>query len=99
MTTETHLAKQAVQDKLASQLKTAEATLDTLKARAEAAKANVEVKAAAELIGKKPVIQQKLLELKKTGEDQWERARREVETHIAGFEKSVKDLDSKVKRS
>ncbi len=99
MNTEMHLAKQAMHDKLASQLKMAEATLDTLKARAEAAKANVEIKAIAELVSKKPVIHQKLGELKKAGENEWERAKRDAETHIAGFEKSVKDISSKVKRS
>lgn len=99
MNTDMHLAKQATHDKLASQLKTAEATLDTLKARAEAAKANVEIKAIAELVSKKPVIQQKLGALKKAGENEWERAKRDAETHIADFEKSVKGIGSKVKRS
>lgn len=99
MNTDLHLAKQATHDKLASQLRTAEATLDTLKARAEAAKANVEIKAIAELVRKKPVIQQKLGELRKAGDNEWERAKRDVETHIADFEKSVKGIGSKVKRS
>lgn len=97
MNTDMHLAKQAANDKLASQLKTAEATLDTLKARAEATKANVEMKAIAELVSKKSVIQQKLGELKRAGENDWEGAKRDAETRIADFEKSVKGIGSKVK--
>ena len=99
MTTDMHLAKQAAHDKLASQLKTAEAALDTLKARAEAAKANLEIKAIGELTSKKSVIQQKLQELQKAGENQWEHAQRDAETHLAAFEKSVKGIESKMKRS
>ena len=53
MSTDVKLAKQAIHDKLESQIKTAEAKLDTLKARAETAKANVEIKAIAELLTKK----------------------------------------------
>lgn len=45
-----NLAKQAVHDKLESQINTAEAKLNTLKARAETAKANVELKAITELL-------------------------------------------------
>ena len=48
MSTDVNMAKQAIHDKLESQIKTAEAKLDTLKARAETAKANVEIKAVAE---------------------------------------------------
>ncbi len=43
-------------------------------------------------------MQQKLLELKNAGEDRWDRVRRDVEAHIADFEKSVKDLDAKFKQ-
>jgi len=56
MSTEVNIAKQAIHDMLESKIKTAEAKLDTLKARAENAKANVEIKAVAELLAKKPVI-------------------------------------------
>ena len=69
MSTDVNLAKHAIHDKLESQIKTAEAKLDTLKARAETAKANVEIKAIAELLTRKRGIQQKLQELKKSGED------------------------------
>ena len=49
METGANKVKQAIQGKLASQLKTAEAKLDELKAQAEAAKANAETKAISEL--------------------------------------------------
>jgi ATP-dependent Clp protease ATP-binding subunit ClpA len=97
MTTDLDVAKQAAYDKLAAQLKTAEATLDSVKARAETAKANAELKVIAEVVAKKLVIEKKLLDLKHAGE--WERAKKEVEAHIADFEKAVKNIESKVKRS
>jgi phage shock protein A len=99
MNTDTNLAKQAIHDKLESQIKTAEAKLVTLKARAETAKANIELKAITELLTKKQVLQQKLQELKKSGGDGWARAKANLETRIAEFEKSVKDLESKPKAS
>ena len=55
MTIDTIVAKQAVHDKLESQIKLAEAKLHTLKAQAENAKANAEIKAIADLLPKKQV--------------------------------------------
>ena len=55
-----NLTKQAVHDKLESQIDTAEAKLNTLKARAETTKANVELKAIAELLTGKQALLQKL---------------------------------------
>jgi hypothetical protein len=54
MSTEMRLAKQAMHDKLMSQVNAAEAKLIALKARAEAAKAHLEMKAIAELLSSKP---------------------------------------------
>ena len=97
MTTEVNMAKQAVHDKFESQIKTAEAKLDTLKAQAETARANLEIKAIAELLPKRQAIQEKLQELKKSGGDQWERAKADLDARIADFEKSVKGIESKAK--
>jgi multidrug efflux pump subunit AcrA (membrane-fusion protein) len=97
MNIDMNLAKQAILDKLEAQLKTAEAKLDTLKARAETAKANVEIKAVTGLLTKKQMIQQKLQELKKSGGDRWEQAKADLETRIADFERSVKEIGSKAK--
>jgi hypothetical protein len=90
-------AKHVVHDKLESQLKTAETKLDTLKARAEVAKANAEIKAIADLATKRLGIHQKLQELKKSGDDKWEHARKDLESRVAAFEESVKGVESKVK--
>jgi len=97
MTTEVNVAKHAIHDKFESQLKTAGAMLDTLKARAETAKANVEIKAIAELVTKKLEIHHKLQELKKSSGDPWEKAKADIETRIAEFEKSVKGIESEIK--
>ena len=99
MSTDLNIAKQAIHDKLESQIKAAEAKLETLKARAEAAKANVEIKAIAELLPKKVEIQQKLEQLKKAGGDRWGQAKADLEGRIADFEKSVKGIESKAKAS
>ena len=56
MSTEQNIAKQAIHDMLESKINAAEAKLDTLKARAEDAKAHVGIKAITELISKKPLI-------------------------------------------
>jgi multidrug resistance efflux pump len=91
----TNVARHAVHDKLESQIKTAQAKLDTLKARAETTKANLEIKAIAELLPKGLVIQQKLMELKNSSGDAWEQAKTDLEARIADFEKSVKGIESK----
>jgi len=98
MTTDVNnLAKQAIHDKFESQIKTAEAKLNTLKAQAETAKANVELKAITELLTGKQALLQKLHELKKSDGGQWERAKADLQTHIADFEKSVTGIESKAK--
>jgi len=99
MNTDVNIAKQVVQDKLESQIKTAEAKLNTLRARAESARAKLEIKAIAALLPKTQLIRQKLQELKKAGGDGWEQAKTELEARITEFEKSVKGLESKAKSS
>ena len=61
------LAKKAIQDKLESEIKAAAAKLETLKARAETAKADIEIKAVGVLLTKQRSVLQKLRELKKSG--------------------------------
>jgi len=99
MGSEMKLAKQAAHDKLASQIKMAEASLVTLKARAEAVKANVEIKAIGELLVAKPTITQGLHQLKQSTDEHWEQAKQELEAKVAHFEKSVKAIESKLKGS
>ncbi len=46
MSVVTSVARQAIRDKFAAEIKTVEAKLETLKAEAETAKADIEIKAA-----------------------------------------------------
>jgi hypothetical protein len=61
-------ARKAVYDKVSSQIHTFEAQLATLKAKAESAKADAEIKAIANLATAKVALDRKVGELKKTGE-------------------------------
>ena len=97
MNTGATVAKQAVHDKLESQIKLAEDKLNTLKAQAENTKANAEIKAITDLSQKKQSIQRKLQDLKKSSGEAWNRAKDDLETHIADFQKSVKGIESKAK--
>ena len=97
MNLEATAAKKAIHDKLESQITTAEAKLATLKARAEVAKASAEIKAITDLLPRKEVLNRKLRELKKTGEDRWEVVKNDLTVLIADFEKSVKEIEAKAK--
>ena len=97
MSIEVQAAKQVIRDKLESQLKTAESRLDTLKARAEVAKASFEIKALADLTAQRLELHQELRELKKSGDEHWEHAKKDLESRVAAFEKSIKGVESKVK--
>ena len=90
-------ARKAVYDKVDSQIHTFEAQLATLKAKAESAKANAELKAIAKLVMAKRTLDQKVAELKKTGEAAFQQAKADVEARIAEFDKSVKAIESKIK--
>src|SRR5436309_21370 len=97
MNTPVKLAKQAVYDKIESQVKTAQAKLETLKAKAEAAQAIAELKVIADLLTKKRSLDQKLNDLKTSGETTYERTKREVESRVAELEKSVQTIEAKFK--
>ena len=90
-------ARKAVYDKVDSQIHTFEAQLATLKAKAESAKADAEVKAIANLAIAKVTLDRKVAELKKTGETAFQQAKADVEARIAEFEQSVKAIESKIK--
>jgi hypothetical protein len=94
MSNEMNAAKQAIHDKFESQIKTAAARLDTLTARAEDGKANLEIKAVAALMPKKQMIQKKLQALKKSGGDRWQQAKTDLEKRITEFEQSVKQFEA-----
>ena len=90
-------ARKAVYDKVESQIHTFEAQLATLKAKAESAKGNAELKAIANLATAKLTLDQKVRELKTAGEAAFQQAKADVEARIAEFEKSVKTIESKIK--
>lgn len=96
MTVEIKATKQAIQDKLESQIKSIEAKLDTLKARAETAKASAEIKAIGELTSRRVQLHQKFEKLQKSGESNWEQTKKNLESDVAEFEKAVKNLEAKV---
>lgn len=98
------MTKQAIHDKLASQVTAAEAQLRALKADAEAKMESVEIKrekdkAIADLTAKKEAIQQKLSELKESGDDHFEKLKQDLQGRVTDFEKGVKTLESKIKQS
>jgi hypothetical protein len=97
MSTEINMVKKAVHDKIESQIDTAQARLETLKAKAEAANANAELKLIAELLTKKRAIDQKLDELKESGDSAYQRAKTDVESRIAELEKSVQAIEARFK--
>jgi hypothetical protein len=88
-------AKLATHHQGKSETKAEEAKLNTLKARLDAIRANVEAKAITELLTKKQVIQQKVKKLKKSGDDRWNQVKADVEGRITNIEKTVKEIESK----
>ena len=88
-------AREAVYDKVESQIHTFEAQLATLKAKAESAKADAELKAIASLVTAKRTLDQKVAELKKAGEAAFQQAKADVEARIAEFDKSIKAIEPK----
>jgi hypothetical protein len=65
MSIATNMAKQAIRDKFESEINAAVAKLETLRAEAETAKADIEIKATTELLAKQHEILQKLREATK----------------------------------
>jgi hypothetical protein len=97
MSTESHLARQAVQDKIESEIKIAHAKLETLKARAASAKANVEIKLIGDLLTMKPALDQKLHELRTAADDKWQQMKTATEARVAELETSIRAIEAKLK--
>lgn len=90
--------KQAFHDKIESQINAALAHLETLRARAESAKADAaEAKVVAELTVKKQAIDHMLKELKKSEGREWEHSKTALLARIAEFEALLKSAESKGK--
>ena len=90
-------ARKAVYDKIESQIHMFEGQLATLKAKAESAKADAELKAIANLVTAKRALDQKVVELKKAGDATFQQAKADVEARVAEFDSSVKAIQSKIK--
>ena len=90
-------ARKAVYDKVESQIHALDAQLATLRASAESAKADAELKAIANLVMSKRTLDRKVSELKKAGEAAFQQAKADVEARIAEFDRSVKAIESKIK--
>jgi len=97
MSTEMNMAKKAIHDKIESQINGVTAKLETLKAKAQATKANAELKLIADLLTKKQAIDQKLSELKKSRDTTYQQAKSDVESRVAQLEESVKSIEAKFK--
>ena len=89
-------ARKVVYDKVQSQIHTFEAQLATLKAKAESAKADAELKALANLVTAKMTLDHTVAELQKAGEAAFQQAKADVEARIAQFEQSMKAIESKI---
>jgi len=97
MSTTTNIGKQAIHDKIDSQVKTVQAKLETLKAKAETTKANAELKVIADLLTKKRAIDQKLAELRTSADAKYDQAKSDVESRVADLEASVRGIEAKFK--
>ena len=97
MSTPVNMAKQAVHDKIESQVKTAQAKLETLQAKAEAVKATAELRSIVNLLTKKRGIDRELNELKKSAETAYQQGKSDVESRVAELEKSLQAIEAKFK--
>jgi hypothetical protein len=90
-------ARKAAYDKIESEIHMVEAQLATLKAKAESAKADAELKAIANLVSAKRALDQKVVDLKKASEASFQQAKADVEARVAEFDQSVKAIQSRIK--
>jgi hypothetical protein len=98
MTTHTNDAKQIFHEKAESQINSVVAKLETLRARAENARADAsEAKAIAELLVKKQAIDHMLKELKKSNGHEWDHSKAALVARIAEFEAVLKGIESNAK--
>jgi phage shock protein A len=93
MSTDVNIAKKLIHDQIQSQINTAQARLETLKAQAQATTANAELKLIADLLTKKRAIDQKLAELKSSNETTYQRTKSDVDSRVAELEQSVKGIE------
>jgi len=74
-----------------------DAQLATLKAKAESAKADAELKAIANLVTAKRALDRNVAELKDANEAAFQQAKATVDARIAELQQSVKTIESHIK--
>jgi hypothetical protein len=89
-------ARNALYDKVESQIHTFEAQVATLKAKAESARADAELAAIASLATAKRVLDAKVTELKNAGETRFEQLKADVERRLTEFDQALQALASKL---
>jgi len=89
--------RQAICQRFALKVAIAQTRLETLKAKAEAAKAIGELRLIVDLAAKAYAIHRTLRELKKSGEAAYQQARVDVESRIAHLEQLVRTIEAKFK--
>jgi outer membrane protein TolC len=89
------IAKQAIHDQLQAKASLAEASLQTVKARAEEAKATLQIKAIAALFPKTQLIRRELENLKQSNGSGWDKLKTGVEHRIAELENAIGKLQTK----
>ena len=93
----TDMAKKVIEDEFDAQINIVQAKLETLKAKAEASKATTELKVITDLLTKKRAIDQKLSDLKTSGETTYQQTKSDLESRVAELEKSVRAIEAKFK--
>jgi hypothetical protein len=99
MNTEHKLTREAIHNKITSQIDTIVAKIATLKARAESNQANTQLKTIAELTAARLVIDRKLRELKTAGDAKWQQAKSDIEAEVKDLEQSIHAVESQLKSS
>jgi len=99
MSTEIDIARKAAHDKFEAEIRSAQAKLETLRAKASAAKADAEVKVIGDLFTKKQAIDRKLaeLKLKHATEAAYQQAKTDVQAKVAELQQSVQAIEAKFK--
>lgn len=97
MSTVMNTARKAVHDKIEAEVSGVQAKLDTLRAKAEATKADAELKMIAELLTRKQAVDHKLAELKKSSESGFQQAKTDVQSRVADLEELVRAIEAKFK--
>src|SRR5262245_12834312 len=90
-------ARKALHDRIHAQVSTAVTTLEALKAKADTANSKADQAAIADLLQARQAIDRQLQELEKTGSTTYQQVKTDVEARVASLEKSVRDIEARLK--